>query len=129
MFCGNSSEGVVPKFYLMVSFSRFNQYRIMWLLVFFDLPTNTKEQRRAASRFRKNILEDGFNMFQFSVYIRHCPSRENAEVHKKRVREILPKEGKVAIFQITDKQFEMIELFHGRNASEVEKPPQQLELF
>lgn len=113
----------------MSSSSRFNQYRIMWLLVFFDLPTGTKMQRKAASRFRKNITEDGFNMFQFSVYIRHCASRENAEVHKKRVRNLLPKEGKIAIFQITDKQFEMIELFHGRNASEVEKPPQQLELF
>lgn len=110
-------------------FSRFNQYRIMWLLVFFDLPTNTKVQRRRASKFRKQLIDDGFNMFQFSIYIRHCPSRENAEVHKKRVRSILPKEGKIAIFQITDKQFEMIELFHGKLESEVEKPPQQLELF
>lgn len=110
-------------------FSRFNQYRIMWLLVFFDLPTHTKTQRRRASKFRKQLLDDGFNMFQFSIYIRHCASRENAEVHKKRVRSILPKEGKIAIFQITDKQFEMIELFHGKLESEVEKPPQQLELF
>lgn len=112
-----------------IHFSRFNQYRIMWLLVFFDLPTHTKIQRRRATRFRKQLLEDGFGMFQFSVYVRHCASRENAEVHKKRIKGILPKEGKIAIFQITDKQFEMIELFHGKTAAELEKPPQQLELF
>lgn len=111
------------------TFSRFNQYRIMWLIVFFDLPTQTKTQRQRATRFRKHLLDDGFNMFQFSIYIRHCASRENAEVHKKRVRRSLPKEGKVAIFQITDKQFSMIELFHGTDPTEIEKPPQQLELF
>ena len=110
-------------------YSRYSQYRVMWLLVFFDLPTHTKLQRRRASKFRKELLNDGFNMFQFSIYIRHCASRENAEVHKKRVRSILPKEGKVAVFQITDKQFGMIELFHGKLETEVEKPPQQLELF
>jgi len=111
------------------SFNRFNQYRIMWLLVSFDLPTVTRTEKRRAAQFRKRLLKDGFDMFQFSIYLRHCASRENMEVHKKRVKHILPKKGKVAIFQITDKQFGMIELFHGKEETEVEKPPQQLELF
>ncbi|NUM32247.1 MAG: CRISPR-associated endonuclease Cas2, partial [Bacteroidetes bacterium] len=39
---------------------RLNAYRIMWVLVFFDLPTETKLERKTASNFRKEILRDGF---------------------------------------------------------------------
>jgi CRISPR-associated protein Cas2 len=65
----------------------------MWVLVLFDLPTVTKKEKKLAANFRKNIMKDGFAMFQFSMYIRHCPSRENAEVHIKRVKKILPEHG------------------------------------
>ena len=109
--------------------SRYNAYRIMWVLVFFDLPTETKKERKNASQFRKRLLKDGFTMFQFSIYLRHCASRENAEVHIKRVKSILPPMGHVAILSITDKQFGMIELFYGRKESERPDTPQQLELF
>ena len=110
-------------------FSRLNQYRSMWVLVFFDLPTETRTERKAATRFRKNLLDDGFGMFQFSIYTRFCPSRENAEVHIKHTKNNLPKKGKVGIMQVTDKQFGMIELFHGQKETETEQPVQQLELF
>lgn len=109
--------------------SRLNQYRCMWVLVFFDLPTETKIERAVASRFRKRLLDDGFGMFQFSIYIRFCASRENAAVHIKRTKLHLPKKGKVAIMQITDKQFGMIELFHGQKEEKSPPPSQQLELF
>ena len=110
-------------------FSRLNQYRSMWVLVSFDLPTETRAERKAATRFRKNLLDDGFAMFQFSIYMRFCPSMENAEVHIKRSKNALPKKGKVAIWHITDRQFGMIELFHGQKEIEPETPSQQLELF
>lgn len=109
--------------------SRLNQYRSMWVLVFFDLPTETLTERKVATRFRKNLLDDGFAMFQFSIYMRFCPSRENAEVHVKRTKRGLPKKGKIGILQITDKQFGMIELFHGQKEVVSEAPSQQLELF
>lgn len=110
-------------------FSRLNQYRSMWVLVFFDLPTETKLERKAASRFRKDLLDNGFAMFQFSIYMRFCASRENAAVHIRRTKNALPKKGKVGIMQITDKQFGMMELFHGQKVMETETPSQQLELF
>ena len=110
-------------------FSRLNQYRSMWVLVFFDLPTETATDRKVATRFRKNLLDDGFAMFQFSIYMRFCASRENATVHINRTKNALPKKGKVGILQITDKQFGMIELFHGQKEVEPEPPSQQLELF
>lgn len=106
-----------------------NAYRIMWLFVFFDLPTETKKDRRNASLFRKNLLKDGFSMMQYSVYIRHCASSESADVHEKRINKLLPPLGKVSLLRITDKQFGNIQNFWGK--AEVPKAPQpvQLELF
>lgn len=109
--------------------SRFNAYRNMWVMVLFDLPTETKKDRRAATRFRKTLLDDGFIMFQFSIYIRFCQSQENAEVHTKRVKFHLPEKGKVGIFAITDKQFGRMEIFHGVEKATERAVPQQLELF
>ena len=101
----------------------------MWLLVLFDLPTETKKDIREYTIFRKNLLRDGFTMFQFSIYVRHCASLENAEVHKKRVKSFLPRYGKVGISCITDKQFGNIELFYGNKPQVPNTPGQQLELF
>ncbi len=108
---------------------RLNAYRIMWILVHFDLPTETKRDRKNYALFRKNIMKDGFQMFQFSMYIRHCSSRENADVHVKRVKKLLPPKGHVGILCITDKQFGMMEIFRGRDAVETPETIQQLELF
>ncbi len=108
---------------------RFSEYRIMWIFVFFDLPTETKRERKIYADFRKKLLRDGFTMFQFSIYLRHCPSRENADVHIKRVKQWLPKEGYVGILTVTDKQFGQMELFRGCQLIVHDTPPQQLELF
>lgn len=112
-----------------MSFSRYNAYRIMWVLVFFDLPTETKKHRSQATRFRKELLDDGFTMFQFSIYLRHCPSKENAEVHIKRVKKALPQYGKVGIMCITDKQFGQMEMFFAKQETNLPTGAQQLELF
>ncbi len=113
----------------MLNHNRFNAYRIMWVLVFFDLPTETKRDRHAATKFRKNLIDDGFSMFQFSIYLRHCPSRENAEVHINRTKRSLPKHGKVGIICVTDKQFGQMEIFFGQKEADLPSPSQQLELF
>ena len=106
-----------------------NGYRILWVLVFFDLPTETKKDRQIYSKFRKELMKDGFGMFQFSIYLRHCSSRENADVHIKRVKHVLPPKGHIGILTITDKQFGMIELFYGKKEKATPDTPQQLELF
>ncbi len=101
----------------------------MWTLVMYDLPTETKKDRKLAAKFRKELMQDGFSMFQFSMYVRHSASSENADVHKKRVKHMLPEHGKVGILQITDKQFGQMEIFFGKKLQEKEAVPQQLELF
>lgn len=110
-------------------YERLNAYRIMWVLVYFDLPTETKKDRKNYALFRKKIMANGFSMFQFSMYIRHCSSRENADVHIKRVKSILPPKGHVGIMCVTDKQFGMMEIFRGRELVDGPETSQQLELF
>lgn len=101
----------------------------MWVLVFFDLPTETAAERKIYAKFRKDILKDGFQMFQFSIYLRHCASRENADVHIKRVKKLLPEKGHVGIMCVTDKQFGQMEIFHGQKTIQAAAPVQQLEMF
>ena len=95
----------------------------------YDLPTFTKKDRKIASDFRKKIIQDGFTMFQFSSYIRHCASMENAQVHIKRVKQIVPEKGTIGIISFTDKQFENMEIFYGDKAEKAPDRGIQLELF
>ena len=113
----------------MSNLERLNEYRVMWIFVFYDLPTDTKKQRKAAALFRKQIMADGFTMFQFSIYLRHCPSRENADAHINRVKAMLPEHGKIGILRVTDKQFGDMELFDEHQRKSKNLPTIQLELF
>ena len=108
---------------------RFSEYRIMWVLVFFDLPTETAKDKRAYTLFRKHLLLDGFSMFQLSIYARHCATVANAEVHVKRVKNYMPEQGHVAVMCITDKQFANIIVYHGTKMTQPKSTPLQLELF
>lgn len=107
----------------------FSGYRIMWVVVMFDLPTDTKEARRAYTQFRKKLLLDGFARMQFSVYVRHCASEENAEVHYGRVERAVPDDGEVRVLSITDKQYERMHVFWGKARKKPAPAPAQLELF
>ena len=66
---------------------------------------------------------------QFSVYIRHCASEENAEVHVRRVEKMVPADGEVRLITITDKQYERMRVFWGKRRRAPEQAPAQLELF
>lgn len=108
---------------------RLSKYRIMWVFVFFDLPTETKNDRKNYALFRKSLQKDGFAMMQYSIYVRHCSSRENADVHVKRVKSFLAPKGEIIVFTLTDKQYEMMEFFRSRNSVESPGAPKQLEMF
>jgi CRISPR-associated protein Cas1 len=68
-------------------------------------------------------------LFQLSMYIRYCSSRESAEVHQLRVKKNLPPYGHVGIFMLTDKQFAQMEVFHGKRVRDAPTSPKQLEMF
>lgn len=76
-----------------------------WLLVLFDLPTDTKTERREAARFRKGLLDLGYLMLQYSVYARCAVSAEGKKAHLIRLKHIAPTTGNVKCFFITDTQW------------------------
>ena len=100
-------------------------YRLMWMMVLFDLPVGTKEERRAATRFRNYLLDQGFEMSQFSVYMRFCAGKEQVEANTARIRENLPDTGKVHIISLTDRQYENALCFDGRKHEPDRKRPEQ----
>lgn len=108
---------------------RFNSYRMMWIIVLFDLPAETKEEKRIHAQFRKSLLKEGFNMFQFSIYSRPCGSREVADKFIARVKKLLPEKGHVGILTITDKQFGAMDIFYGFEKGYPPTMPQQLSIF
>lgn len=87
--------------------------RFVWLFVFFDLPVGSKEERRAASRFRNFLKDDGYMMLQFSVYARVCRGEDGAMKHIARVTRNLPGSGSVRALQVTDRQYGRMRLLLG----------------
>jgi CRISPR-associated protein Cas2 len=104
-------------------------YRIMWIFVLFDLPVGTKKERKAANRFRHSLLDLGFEMSQFSVYLKFTAGKEQAEALERRVEAAMPSSGKVHVVQITDKQYENIRTYRGREREPGLRNPDQLALF
>ncbi len=99
--------------------SAFSGYRFMWSMVLFDLPVVTKRQRKRAAKFRNDLLDLGFQMAQYSVYLKFCGSRSAADALAARVERCVPAEGRVSILVFTDKQYERMRVFTGS----VKEPP------
>lgn len=95
----------------------------------FDLPVVLKAERKAATDFRNALLDMGFEMSQFSVYMRMCTSPTQVETYCKCVEAALPEGGKVNILQFTDKQYERIISYHGKIKKAANKTPGQFTLF
>jgi CRISPR-associated protein Cas2 len=104
-------------------------YRLMWVAIMFDLPVVEKTERKAATDFRKTLLDMGFEMAQFSVYMRFCTSQAQIDTYCKHVEEALPDGGKVNILTFTDKQYERIVTYQGKSKQPAKKSPDQYDLF
>lgn len=87
--------------------------RYMRLLVFFDLPTTTKAAKRAYVQFRKFLLNDGYDMIQFSVYGRILNGMDAEKKHLARLANNLPPEGSVRSMTVTEKQYAGMRLLVG----------------
>lgn len=104
-------------------------YRIMWIFTFFDIPVVKEKDRKEYIKFRKYLLKEGFTMHQYSVYIRHCPTREYMNATLKRVEKNLPKCGHVSLMGVTDKQFSEIKHFFMRMPEKPPENPGQISIF
>lgn len=103
-------------------------YRLMWMIVMFDLPVVEPEERKAATTFRNYLLDSGFAMSQYSIYMKLVNGKEAAEAVWGKIEKNLPDLGEVKCLMITDKQYENIKSFRAR-VSEKQKNPDQLLLF
>lgn len=101
----------------------------MWIAVMFDLPVVSRAERKAATSFRLSLLDMGFEMTQFSVYMRFCSSQAQVETYCKRIEAALPEGGRVNILTLTDKQYERIISYHGGCLQATKKAPDQFDLF
>lgn len=104
--------------------------KFMRIIVFFDLPTNTKKERKEAGKFRKFLLDDGYDMLQFSVYVRICKGTDAIDTHKRRILQKLPTRGNVRFLPITNGTYERMENILGDlTQNEFRKGNKQLLLF
>lgn len=101
----------------------------MWILVMFDLPVDSPASRKAATDFRHMLLDQGFEMSQFSIYARFCNGKEQVETYVDRIARCLPPRGEIHIVTITDRQYENIVRFSGQSRAARRKNPDQLALF
>lgn len=104
-------------------------YRLMWMMVMYDLPVVKEKDRKIANKFRVFMEKEGFSMVQYSVYAKFCGTREKAEAQKARIEEGVPEKGKVSIIMFTDKQFGDIVHFTNHKRKKSKEIPDQLVLF
>jgi len=105
----------------------------MWIFCMFDLPVKTKSETRRATRFRNKLLDRGFVMKQFSIYIKCCTSLNSAKTITKNLEIFIPDNGNVTFLYVTDKQYLMVDNFLGinneANEEETRREKGQYQLF
>lgn len=98
-----------------------NGWSMMWIFCMFDLPVGTQKETRMANRFRNHLLDKGFVMKQFSIYIKCCTSLNSAKNVSKNLQSFIPDNGSVTFLYVTDKQYLMTDNFLGKNSEENEE--------
>ena len=101
----------------------------MWLFAMFDLPVTDRESRKSYAKFRKFLLNEGFHMIQFSIYIRFCENEKTSNQFRLRIEKELPPSGEVRLMSVTDRQFGKMRVFFGQKSIATENVPDQLLLF
>ena len=90
----------------------------MRLIVMFDLPVVTEEEKRIYTKFRKFLLKDGYIMMQYSIYSRICKNSDDVYKHINRIKQNIPDKGNIRLLQITEKQYNDMILLTGTKATE-----------
>lgn len=81
--------------------------------MFFDLPVVKDRDRKAAAKFRRFLVKEGYVMVQWSVYSRLCNGMDSVEMHKQRLKQNLPHNGSVRCLLLTEKQYSSIDILLG----------------
>lgn len=104
--------------------------KYMRIIVFFDLPVVTKKDRKIYSKFRRFLINDGYDMLQFSVYSRLCNGDDGVGKHYIRLKDNLPRKGSIRCMKVTEKQYASMEILIGNKTIRERKiSADQLSLF
>ena len=87
--------------------------RFMRIILYFDLPSVTKTDKREYSRFKKLLTRKGFFMMQESVYTKLALNQTVVDSTMRDIKEKLPKDGIISVLTITEQQFSSIEHILG----------------
>ncbi|MGN1393722.1 MAG: CRISPR-associated endonuclease Cas2 [Succinivibrionaceae bacterium] len=101
----------------------------MRLILMFDLPMETAKEKRIYRQFHKQLLKEGFYMFQFSIYVKLAINRTVSQQIRARIKKIKPEEGKVSILEITERQFSEIEFISGSNNTNILNTTDRVTIF
>ncbi len=107
-------------------------YKFMWIMVMFDMPTETKKDKKKYRWFRGRLIKEGYIMMQYSIYIKSYHSYESAVYGKKKLKEFIKVnllKGSIRIMLFTDKQFSNMDIIVGAKKKSERSAPKQLLLF
>lgn len=96
-------------------------YSFMRMIVFFDLPMNSKKEVKTYTQFRKFLIKSGFSMMQFSIYCKVFNNIEAAQSYLKILKKNVPMQGQIRIMIVTEKQYNDIEIIIGGKSKQEEK--------
>ena len=91
----------------------------MRLMIMFDLPVETRQNRRDYRQFRKMLIREGFFMMQYSTYVRVCPSKTAASYVEKRVAELAPIDGLIQSLIVTEAQYQSMNFISGKPSTDL----------
>lgn len=91
----------------------------MRMILMFDMPTETAEERKAYRKFRKFLLSEGFIMHQFSIYSRLLLNNSANKAMIERLQANNPKKGTITLLTVTEKQFARMIYLHGERDNSI----------
>ncbi len=107
-------------------------YSFMWLMIMFDMPTESKKDRKKYRWFRDKLIKEGYIMMQYSIYIKTFHSVEATKYGKEKIKNFIKYnilKGSIRIMMFTDKQFSNMDIIVGTKKESEKRAPKQLTLF
>ncbi|HFI0256920.1 TPA: CRISPR-associated endonuclease Cas2 [Streptococcus suis] len=104
-------------------------YRYMRMLLMFDMPTDTVDERKAYRKFRKFLINEGFIMHQFSVYSKLLLNNSASNAMLERLKANNPQKGNITLLTVTEKQFARMIYLHGQRDNCVRNTDSRIVFF
>lgn len=91
------------------------KYNFMRIIVMYDLPNNNFDENKDYTKFRKNLIKNGYIMMQFSVYIKCLNTKTKFKNEVKKISKFIPTQGNIRILTVTEKQYQDIIYLNGES--------------